>query len=480
MPVRQLPKEPGPVEYLLYVEDYWSYHPRGHDAAQACARIFHALGIDYGILGHEEKTLGDSQRLAGEKGLFEMLVEQVVETLDKYEFGQIVTPDPHGFNALKTVYPKYGHTFDVVHYTQLLAPLVDKLEWTKELDYTVTFHDPCYLGRHHGEYDAPRTLLEAIPGVKLTEMMRCRENGYCCGGGGGGMWLDAHTQNHTVERLSERRVKEAVESGADVLAVCCPYEVSRFEDAAKSTNLDGPAEGARHRRADGRGDGRPRRGGGVTNLRVVDVGTVGALRSQALWHGIASAIEPDAGPTLSLCRPSEAYVSIGYHRSIEEIDREFCRAEGLPVLRRRIGGGPVLIDSDQLFFGLTLPVGKAPAGVDRLYATLLEPAAAAFRALGLDARIDGMNDIAVGPRKVSGTGAGQFDEGVVVVGNVILRFDHERMARVLALPGSAMRAECLRLMRRHVSSLEDEGLARRDARPTRPPLCATPTRRRSG
>ena len=75
--------------------------------------------------------------------------------------------------------------------------------------------------------------------MKLTEMMRCRENGYCCGGGGGGMWLDAHTQNHTVERLSERRVKEAVESGADVLAVCCPYEVSRFEDAAKSTNLDG-------------------------------------------------------------------------------------------------------------------------------------------------------------------------------------------------------------------------------------------------
>ena len=197
----------------------------------------------------------------------------------------------------------------------------------------------------------------------------------------------------------------------------------------------------------------------MTSLRVVDVGTVSALRSQALWHGIASSIEPDAGPTLSLCRPGEAYVSIGYHRSIDEIDREFCRAEGLPVLRRRIGGGPVLIDSDQLFFGLTLPVSKAPAGVDRLYATLLEPAAAAFRALGLPARIDGMNDIAVGPRKVSGTGAGQFEEGVVVVGNIILRFDHDRMARVLDLPGSAMRAECLRLMRRHVSSLEDEGLS---------------------
>ena len=239
VPVRQLPKEPGPVEYLLYVEDYWSYHPRGHDAAQACARIFHALGIDYGILAHEEKTLGDSQRLAGERGLFEMLVEQVVETLSRYEFTTIVTPDPHGFNALKEAYPKLGHNYDVVHYTQMLAPLVDKLTWTKELDYKVTFHDPCYLGRHHGEYDAPRKLLQAIPGIDLVEMGRCKENGYCCGGGGGGMWLDGHTQNHTSERLSERRVREAVDYGANLLAVCCPYEVSRFEDGIKSTGLDG-------------------------------------------------------------------------------------------------------------------------------------------------------------------------------------------------------------------------------------------------
>lgn len=196
----------------------------------------------------------------------------------------------------------------------------------------------------------------------------------------------------------------------------------------------------------------------MTSLRVIDVGTVSALRSQALWHGIASAMDADDGPTLSLCRPGEAYVSIGYHRRLEEVDRQCCRAEGLPVLRRRIGGGPVLIDSDQLFFAITLPLGRAPAGVERLYATLLEPAAAAFRALGLDARVDGMNDIAVGDRKVSGTGAGQIGGAVVVVGNIIFRFAHERMARVLALPDRAMRDEYLRLMRRYVSSLEDEGL----------------------
>jgi Fe-S oxidoreductase len=236
VPVKVLPSDPTPVDVLFYVEDYWSYHPRGNDAVQACARVMHALGIDWGILAHEEKTIGDSQRLAGEKGLFEALMEDVVSTLGRYEFKRIVTPDPHGYNALLKVYPTYGHTYEVLHYTQLLAPLVDRLQWTKDLGgLRVTFHDPCYLGRHNGEYDAPRALLRAIPGLDLVEMGRCKENGYCCGGGGGGMWLDGFTDNHVTERLSERRVREAVEYGADVLAVCCPYEVSRFEDAAKST-----------------------------------------------------------------------------------------------------------------------------------------------------------------------------------------------------------------------------------------------------
>ncbi|MFD1659093.1 (Fe-S)-binding protein [Streptomyces caeni] len=238
VPVKVLPKDPSPVDVLFYVEDYWSYHPRGQEAARAFARVATALGVDFGILGHEEKTLGDSQRLAGEKGLFDSLVEDVAATLSKYEFNRIVTPDPHGFNALVKEYPKRGHTFEVLHYTQLLAPLVDRIEWQRELNLTVTFHDPCYLGRHNGEYDAPRTLINAIPGIELVEMGRCRENGYCCGGGGGGMWLDGFTRDHTTERLSERRVREAAATGADTLVVCCPYEVSRFEDAAKSTGND--------------------------------------------------------------------------------------------------------------------------------------------------------------------------------------------------------------------------------------------------
>jgi Fe-S oxidoreductase len=238
VPVRILPNDPGPVDVLFYVEDYWSYHPRGQDAARAFARVATALGIDWAILGHEEKTLGDSQRLAGEKGLFDALVEDVTATLARYEFARIVTPDPHGFNALVKEYPKRGHHFRALHYTQLLAPLAGQMKWERELNLKVTFHDPCYLGRHNGEYDAPRTLISAIPGVELTEMGRCRENGYCCGGGGGGMWLDGFTRERTAERLSERRVREAAQTGADMLVVCCPYEVSRFEDAAKSTGND--------------------------------------------------------------------------------------------------------------------------------------------------------------------------------------------------------------------------------------------------
>jgi Fe-S oxidoreductase len=235
VPVRELPKDPAPVDVLFYVEDYWSYHPRGMEAAQAFARVMHAVGVDFAILGAEEKTLGDSQRLAGERGLFEALMDDVTATLSKYQFQRIVTPDPHGFNALVKEYPKRGHVYEALHYTQLLAPMVDRMTFTTPIEAKVTFHDPCYLGRHNGEYDAPRALLRAIPGIDLVEMGRCRENGYCCGGGGGGMWLDGFMSDHVEERLSERRVREAAESGADVLAVCCPYEVSRFSDAAKST-----------------------------------------------------------------------------------------------------------------------------------------------------------------------------------------------------------------------------------------------------
>ncbi len=230
------------VDVLWYVSDYTSYHPRGHDAARAMARVLTRLGIDFAILGQEEKCDGDSPRVAGEKGLFEMLAEENIATFDKYEFDRLVVMDPHAYNAFKNHYPALGGDYNVLHYTQLLVDYIDRMEFSETLDMEVTFHDPCYLGRHNGEYEAPRKLLEAIPGVKLTEMPHYKATGFCCGGGGGGMWLDGFAADHQSERLSERRVKEAVEVGAQTLAVTCPYEPSRFEDAVKSTGNDGSLE----------------------------------------------------------------------------------------------------------------------------------------------------------------------------------------------------------------------------------------------
>ncbi|MBI3732608.1 MAG: (Fe-S)-binding protein [Chloroflexi bacterium] len=247
VPVPIMASVKRPVDVLLYVGSYPSYHPRGKDAARAMARVLTALGVDFAILGHEEKEDGDSVRLAGEKGLYETLADSTIKTLAKYRFNRIVVFGPHEYNAFKNVYPKFaaenGLAWDyaILHYTQFLAERLDQLTplLKKPIEITTTFHDPCYLGRHNGEYDAPRRLLAAIPGVTLVEMGRSRENGYCCGGGGGGMWLDSFAGGHQKMRLSERRVQEAVEYGASLLSVCCPYEVSRFEDGVKSTGNDG-------------------------------------------------------------------------------------------------------------------------------------------------------------------------------------------------------------------------------------------------
>jgi Fe-S oxidoreductase len=227
------------VDVLWWVSDYPAYHPRGIDASKALARVLTHLGVDFAILGAEEKHDGDSMLRAGENGLFEMLAEQNIEALNQYEFDVLLTTDPHAYNAFLHEYPERGGTYNVLHYTQYLAERIEELGLSEQVDLNITFHDPCYLGRHNGEYEAPRQLIEALPGAEFTEMWRSRENGYCCGGGGGGMWLDGHAAENQTMRLSEKRVLEAVETGADTLCVVCPYEVSRFEDAVKSTNNDG-------------------------------------------------------------------------------------------------------------------------------------------------------------------------------------------------------------------------------------------------
>ena len=229
-------KHRQPVDVLWFVGDYPSYHPRIQGITKNAAQLFNKLGVDFGILGPEENSDGDSQRLAGENGLFEMLAEKNGKAFDKYEFKEIITTDPHAYNAIKNEYPKLGIEYPVRHYTEFLAERIDDLKpkFIENGHKKITYHDPCYLGRVNEVFDAPRELLNAIPGVELIEMAHNKTNSLCCGGGGGGMWLDGFQWEKGHVRMSEWRVKEAVAAEAEILAVACPYEPPRFEDATKT------------------------------------------------------------------------------------------------------------------------------------------------------------------------------------------------------------------------------------------------------
>jgi Fe-S oxidoreductase len=241
-------KAKRPVNVLWFVGDYASYHTRVMQSTQALAKILNALEVDFGILGPEEVSDGDSLRLAGETGLFEMMAEKNAQVLQKYQFDEIITTDPHAYNAIKNEYPNLEISYPVRHYTQFLTDHLDRLEslMKHSIDAKIVFHDPCYLGRVNGVYEEPRQLLQAIPGVELMEMAHSRENSLCCGGGGGGMWLDGFQWEKAQARISEWRIREAISAfgveevkdakkpTAHILAVACPYEAPRFEDATKT------------------------------------------------------------------------------------------------------------------------------------------------------------------------------------------------------------------------------------------------------
>jgi Fe-S oxidoreductase len=231
-----LGKDIRDVDVLWYVGDYPSYHPRVQPTGRAFARLQHALGVNFAILGNDEGSDGDSQRLAGERGLFEVLAQKNAKAFARYKFRLIVTTDPHAYNAFKNYYPSLDIAYPVQHYTQFLAERIETLKplLKHELKVKVAFHDPCYLGRVNGIYDEPRLLLSAIPGLTLLELPHNRSTSLCCGGGGGGMWMDGFQWEKAGVRLSEWRVQEALSVRADILAVACPYEKPRFEDATKT------------------------------------------------------------------------------------------------------------------------------------------------------------------------------------------------------------------------------------------------------
>jgi Fe-S oxidoreductase len=228
------------VDVLWFVECYNSFYPRGQAISRATAKLFHRLGIDFATLGNEEKCAGECGRLSWESGLSTTLMEYNMATLGKYSFGRIVTSSPHAYDAFRYRYPVLGFQYPLEHTVPFLARHLDRLKpmLKRKLNAKVTFHDACCLGRHNGFFAEPRELLKAIPGVSLTEMTHTQINSICCGGGGGGMWLDTFYKARNYERLSERRVKEAIATGAEILAVACDYEVSRFEDALKVLGHD--------------------------------------------------------------------------------------------------------------------------------------------------------------------------------------------------------------------------------------------------
>ena len=219
------------AELLCFVGCAASYDSRAQEVAKALVKNLKTLGIDFSILGNEENCCGNEVYSLGEKGLFEILVEKNLSLLDQYGINRILTTSPHCFNAFKN---KYGRDLAVQHYTQYFADLIDKgkLKFPQRVEKVVTYQDPCFLGKHNDIYDEPRKVIESIPGIKFVELNLSRGRSVCCEGGGGRMWYDIPGEKG---RLGETRVKEAIEVGADILAVACPFCLLTFDDAIKTT-----------------------------------------------------------------------------------------------------------------------------------------------------------------------------------------------------------------------------------------------------
>jgi Fe-S oxidoreductase len=209
-----------------------SYDPDVKTVARSTATIFNKLGIDYGLIGTEAKCCGEAIRKAGYEDTFQSLAQNNINLFTSNGVKTVVVSSPHCYHTFKNEYPELGGKFEVIHITQYLASLIEqgKLKLSKEINKKVIYSDPCYLGRHNDVYDEPRNILQSIPGLELIEFPDARENGLCCGGGGGRIWMDTPKG----ERFSDIRVEQAVEKGADIIAVACPYCVLNYRDSVLS------------------------------------------------------------------------------------------------------------------------------------------------------------------------------------------------------------------------------------------------------
>lgn len=221
------------AELLYFVGCTPSYDPRVQKVARALATCFDKAGVNFCTLGNEEGCCGSEVHAMGETALFDLLVQENLAIFDNYGIKRVVTISPHCYDAFNN---RYGKTnFEVQHYTQYVADLIEenKLTFSKKVKKTIVYHDACFLGQRNNVYDEPRNIIESIPGVNLIEMDRSKERSLCCEGGGGRMWIEV-----PGERLSEIRVRDAVDVGAEILATACPFCLLNLEDAVKTTDCE--------------------------------------------------------------------------------------------------------------------------------------------------------------------------------------------------------------------------------------------------
>lgn len=234
---KELKKAGEEFDYLFFVGSMGSYDNRSQKLTRTLVRLLNKAGVKAAILGNEEKNSGDTPRRLGNEFLYQELAHANIDTFKKYNVKKIVTMDPHAFNTLKNEYPEFGLEAEVYHHTQLLEQLIKegKLIPKNPVNEVITYHDSCYLGRYNGVYDAPREILKAIPGVKLAEPERNRENAMCCGAGGGLMWMEEDKGS----RINVSRTEQLLETKATIIGTACPYCLTMVSDGTKAKEAEG-------------------------------------------------------------------------------------------------------------------------------------------------------------------------------------------------------------------------------------------------
>jgi Fe-S oxidoreductase len=230
----------GPdVEYLFWVGCAGALEDRARKTTRAIAELLHTAGVAFAVLGPAETCTGDPARRIGNEFVYSMLAEQNIATLNEAGARKIVASCPHCFNTLAKEYPQLGGNYEVIHHTQLLARLVEegKLTPVTPVEEKITYHDPCFLGRHNRIFTAPREIMERVPGVQAQEMHRCKERGFCCGAGGARMWME----ERIGKRINTERIDEALGTNPDTISTGCPYCLVMLGDAVSAKRSSGEA-----------------------------------------------------------------------------------------------------------------------------------------------------------------------------------------------------------------------------------------------